>query len=240
MMNEQVAKIQMLRVLKTSWQSFVDDWKAMGLLSLVNYAILLLGFYSWQNSLFWLVLVVGYVFWSCFFRFYFKRKPYLSFETMLKSMVPSTKIVVLSTLLVTGLVVLPFIPLFLDLSGNYIDDYTHFLQKYMQETDYIDLFLNIILVVTSPIVFYRPFLAWISALLGRSGSLRSAWLKTRGNYWEFLLISLVINFSFVLLQQCGKVFQAPMPLMLFILSPVIVYFNIVLAKLYEFFFLETE
>lgn len=240
MADERIKKIAILKTFATSWQSFTDSWKVMSLFSLLNYAILVLGIYSWKSPAFWLLLIAGYVFWSYFFRFYFDRKPYLLLEPMLRSMVPSTKIVVLSTLLVTGLVVLPFAPLFLGLSGDYIDAYTHFLQKYMQETDYVDLFLNIILVVTSPLVFYRPFLAWISALLGRSGSLRSAWQKTKGNYWEFLVISIVINFSFMLVQQFAGLIQAPMAIACLVYAPFLVYVNIILAKLYEFFFIEVD
>ncbi|MFR1033298.1 MAG: hypothetical protein ACLSFR_03720 [Alphaproteobacteria bacterium] len=193
-----------------------------------------------ENGFFWLVAAVAYVFWSYFFRFYFNRRPYLEWQPIVSSMIPSTKIVVLSVLFVTILIVLPFAPLFMGFSGEFFDRYSVFLQRYMQESDMVDLGLSLILMLASPVIIYRPFLAWISALIGRSGSLRSAWNRTRYNYWEFLLVALIFNFGFVAVQQFSSLVKAPLPVMLAVLSPIVVYFNVVMAKSYEFFFMDLD
>lgn len=61
-----------------------------------------------------------------FFRFYFNRRPYLEWQPIVSSMIPSTKIVVLSVLFVTILIVLPFAPLFMGFSGEFFDRYSVF------------------------------------------------------------------------------------------------------------------
>lgn len=110
----------------------------------------------------------------------------------------------------------------------------------MQESDMVDLGLSLVLMLASPVIIYRPFLAWISALIGRSGSLRSAWNRTRHNYWEFLLVALIFNFGFVAVQQFSSLVKAPLSVMLAVLSPIVVYFNVVMAKSYEFFFMDLD
>lgn len=233
-------KLPIGSVLKESWQYFCDNGNMMLAFTLINFATLVSGVYSWKTALFWLTAAVAYVFWSYFFRFYFNRRPYLEWQPIVSSMIPSTKIVVLSVLIVTVLIVLPFVPLFMGFSGEFFDRYSVFLQRYMQESDMVDLGLSLILMLASPVVIYRPFLAWISALIGRSGSLRSAWNRTRHNYWEFLLVALIFNFGFVAVQQFFALVKAPLPVMLAVLSPIVVYFNVVMAKSYEFFFIDLD
>lgn len=241
MINEEsIKKLPIVEVLKDSWQYCESNFKVMLLFALINYMMLVAGFYTWKTVIFLPLVLMMYVFWSFFFRYYFDRKPYLLVKPILSSMVPSSKILVISVVFATILVVLPFAPLFMGLSPEFSESYTRFLQRYMQESDLVDLGLNIILMIASPLIFYRPFLAWISALIGRSGALRTAWNRTKGNYWEFLLIALIFNFGFLAVKQLSESMTAPMPLMLLVLSPVVVYFNIVLAKSYEFFFMEID
>lgn len=237
---ESIKKLPIGEILKKSGHYFEQNLKIMLVFTLLNYVVLTAGFYSWKTALIWPLLISGYVFWSFFFRYYFKRKPYLQWRPLVDSMIPSTKIVVLGAIFATALVVLPFAPLFMGFSADFNDRYTHFLQTYMQESDLVDLGLNVILVLISPLIFYRPFLGWISALIGRSGALRTAWAKTRGNYWEFMLMALIFNFGTVAVQQLGELSAAPVPLTLLVLSPVVVYFNIVLAQSYEFFFMDID
>lgn len=161
-------------------------------------------------------------------------------KPIVSSMVPSSKILVLGAVFATLLVVLPFAPLFMGLSPEFNERYMRFLQKYMQESDLVDLGLNLVLVLFSPLIFYRPFLAWISALIGRSGSLRSAWSKSAGNYWEFLLMALLFNFGVLAVQQLMEFAGIPLPYLMAALSPLVVYYNVVMAKSYEFFYMDID
>ena len=95
-------------------------------------------------------------------------------------------------------------------------------------------------VFLSPIIAYRPFLAWISSLSGRSGSLKLAWDKTRGNYKEFLIIAIITNLSVAIVRWAVVTLGANDYVTLLFVAPVIVYFNLLSAKAYEFFFLEID
>lgn len=238
--DETPKQLPLMHIINASVEYFARNINVMLLFSLINYITLVLGVYSWQKLVFWPLLAAIYVFWSFFFRYYFNRKPYLLLKPMLGSMVPSSKILVLSVVFVTLLVVLPLAPLFMGLPAEYLDAYQSFLQKYMQDSDVMDLGLNIIVILASPVIFYRPFFAWISALIGRSGSLKTALSKTRHNYFQFLVLGMVINFSLVIIQQLGSLFAAPVALILAFMAPLVVLFNIMIAKSYEFFFIDID
>jgi len=205
--------------------------------SIVNFFILLAGVYSWKTIVFLPLLVTGYIFWCFFFRYYFRRYPYFDGRIIFQSTVSSTKILFFSMILVTIIVVLPIVPLFLGLPLEMTEKYQRFLQKYMLESDWLDLGLNLLVTLLSPYIIYRPFLAWISSLLGRADSIHEAWKKTAGNYWQFLMLALIFNLGFVLIQQITEYFNAPLFVLLFVISPLVVYCNMVLARIYQFFFL---
>ena len=117
--------------------------------------------------------------------------------------------------------------------------YTAFLQSNMQtDNEVLNMLVNLVMVLFSPVIFYRPMMAWISTLLGRSGSLRFAWSKTKGNYWEFLLLAVVIDLSVTFIYKAvlllgGNVYVALLPL-----SILIVYFNVVVAQIWQKFIVD--
>ena len=205
----------------------------------INYIICGAMAYYWKTFYLWPLLLILYVLWSVGFRYYFERKPYFDGEALFSSLVPSTKIVVLSVMVVSLFLLLPIAVLFVPiLPDDFMKAYALFLQKNMQETDAVDMVINLILVIFSPQILYRPMLAWIASLLGRSGSLSLAWEKTQGNYWNFLLLAIIINLSLtmvynVILWIGGSIYVALIPI-----SVLVIYFNVVLARIYTFFFLE--
>ena len=232
-----IKKLPLAQMFVSPNQSVREYIKPVILFSVVNFFILLAGVYSWKTIIFLPLLVIGYVFWCYFFRYYFRRYPYFDGRIIFQSTVSSTKIVFFSMILVTIIVVLPIVPLFLGLPQDMTDRYQRFLQKYMLESDWLDLGLHLVVTFLSPYIIYRPFLAWISSLLGRAGSIHEAWKKTAGNYWQFLMLALIFNFGFVIVQQITEYFNAPLAVLMFIVSPLIVYCNMVLARIYQFFFL---
>ena len=237
---ETFKKLPIAAILKFSADYMGNNVRPVLSFTVINFFMMLLGLYSWKTIWIWPVAAVYYVFWSYFFRWYFNRKPYLLVKPIISSMVPSSKILVLGAVFATILVVLPFAPLFMGFSPEFNDRYMRFLQKYMQESDLVDLGLNVVLVLFSPMIFYIRFLSWISALIGRIGSLRTAWSRTEGNYWEFLLMALLFNFGVVGVQQLMGFLEIPLPFLLAALSPLIVYYNVVMAKSYEFFYMDIE
>ncbi|MBE6452320.1 MAG: hypothetical protein E7012_02380 [Alphaproteobacteria bacterium] len=232
-------KLSLSTLLKNSFSYCNEKYKILLLFMVANYLICSGAAYLWKSFWLWILVVILYVLWGGMFRYYFERKPYFDFKSLFYSMVPSTKIVVLSVMIVSIFLLLPLAILFIPfLPDEFINGYALFLQKNLQDTYLIDAMINVIVVIFSPIILYRPMLAWVAALLGRSGSLRFAWNKTGGNYWEFLLLAVLIDLLYALIYNGililgGNIYVALMPI-----SVLVVYFNIVIAKIYEFFFLE--
>ena len=211
-----IKKLPLAQMFVSTNQSVREYIKPVILFSVVNFFILLACVYSWKTIIFLPLLVIGYVFWCYFFRYYFRRYPYFDGRIIFQSTVSSTKILFFSMILVTIIVVLPIVPLFLGLPQDMTDRYQRFLQKYMLESDWLDLGLHLVVTFLSPYIIYRPFLAWISSLLGRTGSIHEAWKKTAGNYWQFLMLALIFNFGFVIVQQITEYFNAPLAVLMFI------------------------
>lgn len=211
------------------------------LFSGLNYLFCAAAAYSWKSFWFWPVLVLMYMLWGGLIRWYFKRKPYLQPEALFYSMIPSTKIVVLSVLIVSAVLLLPVAVFFIPgLPAEFISGYSHFLQVTMQESDIMDTIVNLIMVLLSPVIFYRPVLAWISALIGRSGSFHQAWNRTKGNYWEFLLLAIAFDLLCALIYKGGLSIGISIYLLFLPLSFLLIYSNLVLCRIYEVFFLDIE
>ena len=116
-----------------------------------------------------------------------------------------------------------------------IDGYTNFLREYMPE---LDLGLMLLLLLVSPLILYRPFMAWISSVIGRSGLLKTAFAKTEGNYWRFVAMAAVFNAVFVVFEGLDEMFDLPDAALMVVYAPLLVYFNAAIARTYEFFFLD--
>lgn len=235
-----IKKLPLKNILISSLRYCLDDRKKSLFFTCIAYVLGILALLSWKSLLFWPVLFLIYVAWGTFFRYYFNKKPYINWHSLLNSMVPSTKIVVLAVVIGTILIVLPFVPLFLSSSSEFNEKYSMFLQGDIEHVGMLVLIANVMFMMVSPMIAYRPFLAWISALLGRSGSLRFAWNKTKGNYVEFLLIAIISYLSVAIVRWGILLFGGNDYVTLLWVAPVVVYFNVLSAKTYEFFFLDIE
>ena len=157
---------------------------------------------------------------------------------MFNSLIPSTKIVVLSVVIGTVLIMLSMLPLFISNSPEFLNKYTLFLQGDVEHRGMLFFVVNFLFILVSPMLAYRPFLAWIASLVGRSGSLRFAWKKTRGNYFEFLLVAIITNLSVAFVRWLVMYWGGNDYITLIFIAPVFIYFNVLSAKIYEFFFLK--
>jgi hypothetical protein len=175
-----------------------------------------------------------------FYRYYFRRKPYFTLSITLKSLLPSTKIIFLTIVIVSFLLILPYIPLFVTNNTVLLEKYLDFLDIGMQKSKLIDFASNIFFVFISPIILYRPFMAWIASLVGRKGSMRVAFGKTRGNYWNFFLLGLAMSFPFIIIGQLEFYYNLSNYLIWFLFGPLTVFYSIVFAKCYEFFYMGHE
>ncbi len=235
-----VKKMPLKQILISSWEYCKTNAKMMLLFTVVAYIVGALALFSWKSLFFWPVLVLMYALWGAFFRYYLQRRPYFNCSALFDSLVPSTKIVMLSVIVGTILVVLPLIPLFLNISPEFNENYAQFVQGDFEHEGVLVGIANIVFILVSPQIAYRPFLAWISALAGRSGSLRFAWEKTKGNYMEFLLIAIITNLSLMLIRLVIWQLGGDDYITLIFAAPLAIYFNVISAKAYEFFFLDIK
>lgn len=235
-----IKKLPLQKVLADSYDYCRNNWKMCLIFTFAAYLIGVLALFSWKSLFFWPILVLMYVLWGAFFRYYLGRRPYFEGRVLFNSLIPSTKIVVLSVVVASVLIVLPILPLFLNISPEFNERYSRFLQGDFEQEQMLIMIANLLFMVVSPWIAYRPFLAWISALAGRSGSLRFAWEKTKGNYAEFLLIAVMTNLSVAVVRWLIWQLGGNDYITLIFMAPLVIYFNVVAAKAYEFFFLEVD
>ena len=235
-----VKKLPLKQILHDAWWYCVENWRISLKFSVIAYIVGALALWSWKSLFFWPVLFVVYILWGACLRYYLRRRPYFDWNALLNSLIPSTKIVVLSVVVVSVLVLLPMAPLFMNVSPEFNAAYGRFLQGDFEQKQILIWMTDVVFLFISPIIAYRPFLAWISALSGRSGSLRFAWGRTRGNYAAFLLIAIMTNLSIIAVRGLILFLGGDDYVTLLFLAPLTIYFNVVSAKAYEFFFLEIE
>lgn len=236
-MTDNNRKLPLMKILDASVDYCVENVKSVSAFVVVNLLFLLVSLLlpgGYANPMFLVWLAVYYVFWCYFFRFYFNRKPYLMFKKICDSLVPSTKILFLTAVFALIFAAFPIVLPFL-LPVEMVDAYTNFLRKYLNELDWVML---LILLLISPLILYRPFMAWISSVIGRSGQLKTAFARTEGNYWRFVAMGIVFNAIFIVFEYLNRIIEVPQILMMLVYAPLLVYFNVVIAKAYEFFFLE--
>ena len=202
------------------------------------------GVASWG---FWPVFASFYVLESIFFRFYFDKVPYFSSRPLLVSLVPSVKVIFIAVAFGLLLSLLPFVPLLLGLpyfeeysnSLKYADSYLEFLQVYMHDIPLVDVVISVILLLISPFILFRPFLAWVAAIMGRRGSLRLAWKKSKGNYGIFIFLGVVLWAPIIVLFHLGENISGIKLICDIFMIPFVLFFNVVMAQLYSIFYAET-
>ena len=232
MKNGKIKKLPVFTILGDSFHYFNSKPLAMLIFSILNYISVVLGAYTWRTAAFFVVLIFAYALWSYFFRFYFGKKPYLEFKSMTSSLAPSTKILVLSFAIMTFLIFLPFILPFLGFGD------TEYYLRFLNDKQMLDAILGIISIFIAPFMFFRPFFAWIASVLGNNKSLGFAFYHTQGNYKQIVCLLLILNIPYVILEQISQYFAFPPYLFYLVLSPLLVYANIIMARCYAFFFIE--
>ena len=238
-----VKKISLKRLFLNSGRYYVRRWHEMALFSIINIVFMIVGFKilnSWHDKLFLVWLIPYYVFWYYFFRFYFGRKPYMFTLKIFGTLLPSTRILLLTLLFMTLLIAVPLIIPFISGEAGWVEGYLDHLQRFTESGKILDAGMLMIFTLILPIIFYRPMMAWIGSVIGRSGKLSSAFARTKGNYWNFVILTIVFNLFFVFFNFCDDYFALNGWVSILAGSPIIVFINVVLAKTYEYFFLEIE
>ena len=202
-----------------------------------------------SSGLFLPWICVYYAFWFAFFRFYYNKKPILFTKQIFGTIAPSTKILFIVFSLTLLVILLPFLPLLM----GYNEEYAFFIDKYMSSIQTLSqskdgggqnilplVVLHAVLLLLSPIIFIRPMFAWISSLIGRSGSIRNAFNNTNGNYFSFLMLSVIFELPLSLVEIIFEKYQINEIITWIFASPIIVLGNIAIAKTYDYFFLKPD
>ena len=180
-----------------------------------------------------------YLFNFIFFRYFFARKPYLLTEKFFDTLVPASKILFTLMLLLTLLAYLPYLPLlFVGMSDNLKNLITAFIGDFMGESNIYNVLISLILLLCSPFILYRPIMAWIAAVIGRSGLIKPVLRRTEGYYRLFLLVGAVFYFFASGVQLLDTGLHLHGYLFWMTMAPLTVLLNVVLAKTYEMLFLD--
>lgn len=235
--------ISLKRLFINSTKYSLRKWHELSLFTVVHILLLIVGLKfinGWHDKLFLLWIVPYYMFWCFFFRFYFDRKPYVMTTMIFDTLLPSTRILVLSVVITMLIISVPFLIPFIGIDSPWVDSYVDHLQKYTEDTATINIVATIIMTIISPFIFYRPMMAWIGSLIGRSGLLSTAFARTKGNYWQFMTITVVFSLLSLLVEVLDNALSMRSWLIIFLDSAIVVFLNVVIAKTYEYFFLEIE
>lgn len=235
--------ISLKRLFINSTKYGLRKWHELSLFTVAHVLLLIVGLKfinGWHDKSFLLWIVPYYMFWCFFFRFYFGRKPYVMTTMIFDTLLPSTRILVLSMVITILIISIPFLVPFISVNSPWVDSYVDHLQKYTDDTKTLNVVATVIMTIISPFIFYRPMMAWIGSLIGRSSLLSTAFARTKGNYWQFLIISIVFSILFSMVEMLDSLLSMNNWLVIFLGSVVILYFNVILAKTYEYFFLEID
>jgi len=233
-----------LQVMNTLKQAYVYLRRNEHMLRPIWFAHLLLcvlfnllpGGLSNPISLLW--SIIYYVFWCIFFRMYYHKRPYFCVARICASAIPSSKMIFITFALLFFLLILPFIPLLMGFHNKYLFVFERYMSALqVPETSILNVFVfSLIFLFISPFAFCRPYLAWISALQGLSGSVRKVFRKTSGNNLRFMLLMFLLNFPCLIAYGADILLQCHGWFLVGFYSFYLIYFNLVFAKVYDYFY----
>lgn len=184
---------------------------------------------GWTNSLSILWLVAYYIYWCIFIRYVQQHPPYFSLVRIFNGLIPASKIMFINISIYILFIIVPYIPLIM----GFRDKYLEFFEQYYDSISRKNLFY-ILMLLLSPYTISRPYLAWISSLIGKSRSIFDAYKKTQGNYWKFVFCAGIINLLFMVSYYIDSIYHINTLICLMSVFPV--YFNVVFIGIYKAFY----
>ncbi len=190
---------------------------------------------GWTNSLSILWLVAYYIYWCTFIRYVQRHAPYFSLVRTFNGLIPASKIMFINISLYLLLVVIPYVPLFMGFRDRYLEFFEQYM-NIMQSHESLPgkTLFYIFMILISPYTISRPYLAWVSSLIGKSRSIIDAYEKTKGNYWNFILCAIVMSSLFAVAYYIDLRYK--MNIMIYVMSVFPVYFNVVFIDIYKAFY----
>lgn len=199
-----------------------------------------------ENPLSILWFITYYIFWCCFYRYYYHLRPYLLSKNIFHSITPSTKALVMMFLVALIITFLPMLPLFLGYNDLYLDVYERYLKVFDNLNERTITLTSIkdvlsvyaVMCLLAPLLICKPYLAWISSLRGRDASFQKVGNRTKGNYWQFVLISALLLYPEAIASTLDNLWNLQHWLDYSVSTIIFVYTNIIFAKLYDLFYLK--
>ena len=99
MTESSIKKLPLKNILAESMHYCTANGKMCFGFAVVAYVAGALALFSWKSFAFWPVLFLIYVLWGAFFRYYMDKRPYFDRNALFNSLIPSTKIVLLSVVI---------------------------------------------------------------------------------------------------------------------------------------------
>lgn len=190
---------------------------------------------GWTNSLSIIWLISYYVFLTIFIRHTLQHKPYFSLIRIFNSLVPSSKIMFMNIIIYLFVVICPYIPLLMGFSDKYLEIFETYMGIIQSNNNLSGKALfYVFMLLISPFTITRPYLAWISSLVGKSRSIMDAYKKTKGYYWRFVSYAIVMSSSLALSYYIDTIYN--LNTLVYIMTFLFMYFNIVFISLYKCFY----
>lgn len=187
-----------------------------------------------------------YIYWCFFYRYYYRLRPYLFSKTIFASLNPSGKALLLLFLVMIFVAFLPMLPLLFGFNDVYLDIYERYLKSYdgLSTANEIKVSLGDALIIYSvavlllPPLICDPYLAWISSLRGMSSSFAKVRQRTRGNYWQFVLISALLIYPDAMGTYLDQRLDCQGWLEYTINTLIFIFTNVIFAKIYDYLYLK--
>ncbi len=234
----EINKFSLFAALKSSTKFVLLYWQTVLFWSILN-LILLIIFKNipngWTNSLSILWLVAYYIYWSMFFRYILQHQPYFSLIRIFNGLVPVSKIMFINIAIYIMLIIIPYIPLLM----GFRDKYLEFFEMYMDILElnnslYSKAMFYLLMLVVSPYTITRPYLAYVSSIVGKSRSVIDAYKKTKGHYWRFVACATIMSSIFAVSIYINTIYSIDVTI--YLMSFFLIYFNVVFINMYKYFY----
>ncbi len=186
--------LPIIDIFRNSFRYMFDHWQMLSLFTLLSFmGIYLLGSFNIRDNLpgaaFYLLYT--YLFYFCFVRVYFKRKPLFKKHDFIQALI---RIITISLLAFASLMLMEVVILFFLWLLNPLEIYPHIRHIWgnfiSSETFRYALYGGMFLFLT--VIFFIPALAWISAVIGRNASITLTFFHTKDNYLRIFLICFIV------------------------------------------------
>jgi len=190
---------------------------------------------GWTNSLSIIWLIFYYIFWTIFIRYINQRRPYFSLIRIFNGLIPSSKIMFINISIYILLLIIPYLPLLMGFKDNYLNFFEEYM-NFLQENDALvgKYLFYLFMLIISPYTFTRPYIAWISSLVGKNRSILDAYKKTTGNNISFILLAIIMSGILAVLYYIDV--KLNIGTLKYIASILLVYYNIVFIEIYKVFY----